>query len=298
MKKYFFIFAVLCLFTVSNFAQTIEQRYSKYGEVIIKELKNAPFPHEKRKIGRTYNNVLYPGDKHYKDSSVLIFIPKGYKNTGKTDFVIHFHGWRNNIDSVCAQFTMIEQFIASGKNAILLIPEGPKNSPDSFGGKLEDDKGFKRFIDEVMDLLYSSKKIKKKEIGNIILSGHSGGGRVMSFIVMRGGLIGNVKELYIFDGLYEQTEKYAYWLDHYKGKIINIYTEDGGTKGETELLMDDLKGWGIPFIAKMDTVCTHEDLKNNKLIFLYTKLGHNETLSKEGNFTKYLKASILSDLKK
>jgi hypothetical protein len=298
MKTFSLLFIFIYVFTLNGYSQSIEQKYSKYGEIILNQMKTAPFPHEKRKNGHTYDKKNYPQDKHYNDSSVLIFIPKGFKNTGKVDFVIHFHGWRNNIDSVLSQFTMIEQFIASGKNAILVIPEGPKNSPDSFGGKLEDDHGFTRFMDEVMDVLYKSKKIQRKEIRNIILSGHSGGFRVMAYIVMRGGLNKNVKEIYLFDALYAGTEKYVYWVDHYNGKIINIYTEDGGTKGESELLMEDLKGWDIPFIAKMDTDCSDADLKNNKLIFMYTKLGHNETLSQNNNFTKYLKASVLNDIKK
>jgi len=61
---------------------------------------------------------------------------------------------------------------------------------------------------------------------------------------MRGGLTENIKEVYLFDALYGDTEKFSYWLDHQKGKIINIYTEHGGTKQGCENLMADLTGWG------------------------------------------------------
>jgi hypothetical protein len=296
MKRVLIVFFVLLLAELT-YSQDIEQRYSKYGYVILLNLSTAPFPHLKRVEGHDYNGKNYPAEKHYKDSSVLVFIPNGFRQSNRSDFVVHFHGWYNNIDSVLYQFQLIEQLIQSGKNAILIIPEGPKNAPDSFGGKLEDELGFKRFMFEIVDKLYKQKKLKTKNIGNMILSGHSGGYHVMSFILMRGGLSKYIKEVYLFDALYGQTEKYVYWIDHFKGKIINIFTESGGTKGETESLIEDLKGWGIPYLLKKDIDISQKELKLHKLIFLLTDLSHNDVI-KMPNFTQYLKASILKDLRK
>ena len=70
--------------------------------------------------------------------------PKDLSTTEKINFVVYFHGWNNNIDSACAQFDLIEQFCESNKNAIFVFPEGPKNSPDSFGGKLEEKDGLEK----------------------------------------------------------------------------------------------------------------------------------------------------------
>ena len=61
------------------YGQSLTERYKQYGEVIISELSNAPFPHQKRLNGHTYNNKSYSFEEHYNDSTVLIFIPKGYK---------------------------------------------------------------------------------------------------------------------------------------------------------------------------------------------------------------------------
>ncbi|MCX6152186.1 MAG: hypothetical protein NTX22_16795 [Ignavibacteriales bacterium] len=293
-NKLFVASAVIFLTIVSN---CFAQDYPKYGEVIKLHLSSAPFPHPNRAEGHTYDNKLYPADKHYSDSTVLIFIPKGFQPKGPTDFIIYFHGWYNNIDSACKQFNITEQFSASNKNAILVFPEGPKDAPDSFGGKLEDENGFANLMKEIVENLVIQKKIKEQEIGNIILAGHSGAYHAISFMLLRGGLTEKIKEVFLFDALYGQTEKYVYWLTKYNGKLINIYTKDGGTKWESENLIEDLKGWGIPFIAKDEVEITADELKNNKLIFLYSQLGHNDVISKNKNWMKFLQSSCFSDLK-
>ena len=238
---------------------------------------------------------MFPAQTHYRDSSVAVFIPKEYKKTAVVDLVIHFHGWYNNIDSVLARYRFMTQFLESGKNAILVIPEGPKNAPDSFGGKLEDDGGFKAFVSEILDSLFGRSLIASTVPGTIILSGHSGGYHVMSFILMRGGLTDHIKEVYLFDALYGQTEKFAYWLDHTGGKLINIYTDSGGTKSESENLMADLRGWKTPFLAGEEDLITPDQLRTQRIIFLHTRLEHDEVLQRHETFRSFLKASILSD---
>ena len=290
----------LIFFSISTtqflYGQSLAERYKQYGQVIISELSNAPFPNQKRLNGHTYNNKSYSFEEHYNDSTVLIFIPKGYKAETDNDFVIHFHGWYNNADSALNQFKLIEQFSESGKNAILVVPQGPKNAPDSFGGKLEDENGFLRFMNDVTDLLYEKKIIRSKSIGNIIFSGHSGGCHVMSFILLRGGLTQSIKEVYLFDGLYDQIEKFTHWLDHYNGKFINIYTKDGGTKDQSENLMECFTSWKVPYIFKNELDLSNDDLKNNRIIFIYSDLEHNDVIHVRSQFMKYLKVSCLTAL--
>jgi hypothetical protein len=301
MKQIIIFPSVLLLFfSISTnqflFGQSLTEKYKQYGEVIISKLSSAPFPHQKRMNGHTYDNKNYSFLEHYNDSTVLIFIPKRYKQQEKNDFVIHFHGWNNNVDSVLSQFKLIEQFSESGKNAILIVPQGPKNTPDSFGGKLEDENGFRNLMNDIIELLCQKEILNSKSIGNIILSGHSGGYRVMSYILLRGGLTENIKEVFLFDGLYGQIEKYTYWLDHYDGKLIDIYTDNGGTKDQSENLMACFNSWKIPFIFKNEIDLSDDDLRNNRIIFIYTDLEHNDVIHVRSQFMKYLKASCLTVL--
>jgi hypothetical protein len=51
-------------------------------------------------------------------------------------------------------------------------------------------------------------------------------------------------EVWLFDALYAGTDKFLAWLDQYHGRLLNLYTEHGGTKEETERLMATLKQRG------------------------------------------------------
>ncbi len=277
--------------------QDLTERYSDLGKIVITHLHASPFPDTARAKGYTYNNKFYSAEDHYSDSTVAVFIPNGYKQKSAVDLVIHFHGWFNNVDSTFGHYNLARQFAESGKNALLVIPAGAKEVPDSYGGKLEDAGGFKRFVEELIDTLFARKVVSTERIGRIILSGHSGGYRVMSFILMRGGLTGHIKEVYLFDALYAEQEKFVYWFDHYKGKLIDIYTKNGGTKENSEKIVDDLKGWRIPYISfDSEQSVTPFKLANNRLIFIYTDLQHNDVLSARNEFEEFLKASCLTNI--
>lgn len=67
---------------------------------------------------------------------------------------MHFHGWQNTVAGTLPQFKLIEQLVASGRNVVLLVPEGPQNAPDSAGGaSWKKWTVFHRFIDKTLTTL-------------------------------------------------------------------------------------------------------------------------------------------------
>jgi len=296
--NYTFIFILVISFTGLSFSQPLTERYAHLGELFVPQFSSAPFPHSERAMGHTYNNNFFSAQEHYSDSSVAIFIPKGFRQTEKINFVVYFHGWYNNIDSACAQFKLIEQFCESNINAIFVFPEGPKNSPDSYGGKLEEKDGLKNLTDDVLRYLKEKKKIKSSTVGNIILAGHSGAYRVISFCLMHGGLTQNISDVILFDALYGQTEKYVHWIENFTGRFINIYTDNGGTKNETENLMHDFDAWNIQYFKTEENELKLTDLMNNRLIFIHTELTHNEVISARMQFRDFLKTSAMPSIKR
>ena len=298
MKSYYsFILILIIIMSEILFPQALTERYTQFGEMFVPQFSSAPFPHPKRITGHIYKDQTFSAEEHYTDSSVAIFIPKRFKSTDKINFVVYFHGWNNNIDSACAQFKLIEQFSESNKNAIFVFPEGSKNSPDSFGGKLEEKDGLKNLIDDVIKYLTKNNKIKSTKAGSIILAGHSGAYRVISFCLMRGGLTRNISEVILFDALYGKTDKYLHWITNFKGNFINIYTDHGGTKDETENLMRILDSGSILYLKTEESKLGLSDLKNNRLVFIHTDLTHNEVLSKRHQLRDYLLSSRLPDIK-
>jgi len=281
----------------SGRGESLPERYATQGELIVTQLVSAPFPHPKRSAGHTYEGKLYQAKENYSDNTVAVFIPKGFRETGKIDFVVHFHGWKNNVEGVLGQYQLIEQLMASGRNAVLVVPQGPHNAPDSFGGKLEDPGGFKRFMEDVMQTLQQKSGLNKKDLalGQIVLSGHSGGYEVISAILDRGGLTDHVKEVWLFDALYAQTDKFLAWIDRRLGRFIDIYTEHGGTKVRTEELMAALKQRGTALYATKEDDVRSADLQANRLIFIYTDLPHNDVVHQRQEFREYLKTSCLQN---
>jgi len=276
---------------------TIESKFAPLGKLVITQFVSAPFPHPARADGRTRNGEFFSAAEHYSDGTVAMFIPKDFRVTDKVDFVIHFHGWGNTVAGTLQQFNLVPQFCESGKNAILMVPEGPRLAPDSFGGKLEDTNGFKVFMAEALDKLRASGALAKTNftLGNVILSGHSGGYHVMAGILDRGGLPEKIREAWLFDALYGNTENFLAWQNTQDGRLLNIYTDHGGTKPETEKLMADYRTNGVSFVALEETNSVPADLNKSKIIFIHTDLSHNEVIFRRDEFRKFLETSCLQN---
>jgi|SRR5690242_4864021 len=98
------------------------------------------FPDTGRANGHLYQNVLYDAGNHYSDSSVIIITRKNFVPKKKVDMIFWFHGWNNNIDTALIEYGLSRQFAEANVNAVLVLAETAKNSPDSYGGKLEQKK--------------------------------------------------------------------------------------------------------------------------------------------------------------
>ena len=280
-----------------SFSQSIVDTYRPLGEMFIPELKSAPFPHPARANGHIYKEKTFSFRAHYSDSTVAIFIPNGFRKTPKTNIVVYFHGWNNNIAEACAHYQLIQQFCRSNKNAIFVFPEGPKDAPDSHGGKLEEKNGLKHLINDVLSYLTESGKLNSTDVGNIILAGHSGAYRVISFCLMQGGLTKNISDVLLFDALYGNTEKYVHWIKNFNGRFINIYTDNDGTKDETVKLMNDFDSWRISYFKTEEAELKINDLSENRLIFIHTDLSHDEVVSVRRQLQTYLMTSVIESIR-
>lgn len=281
--------AFLFIYTNAAFAQT---------EIATKLIRitssHTSFPDTARAAGHSYDNVLYSAAEHYSDSSVLIAVPPKIKADKQIDIVFWFHGWRNNIDSAVSYFELINQFLASHRNAILVLPETTKNAPDSYGGKLEQQNTFKLLLQDVMNELKRQKIIgRKTKAGNIVLAGHSGAFRVMAYILQNGGV--EVKQVILFDGLYSQLDNYTAWIQaDTSHKFINLYTNKGGGTDEVSAkMMEGLRGKNIPFINPEEKDINATTLKTNQVIFIHSLKEHNDVVNRpDQNFRLFLENSF------
>jgi len=249
------------------------------------QITHALFPHPARKNGLENPNDPYPFAGHYDDSSVVVIQPAGWHETEVgVNLIIHFHGHRNHVLNVLEQFNLPQQLRASRKNALLVLAQGPKDAPDSFGGNIEEPGGLQKFVDAVLQRLTQDSLISRPQINQIILSAHSGGYRPTAFALAPGRLTEKISEVYLFDAFYGQHEKYFEWIKNYSGKLISIYTEH--LAGEHQTFMDQLRAAGIPFGTNLS--------ENQRLTFYPTDVCHNCVLA--GNFEKYLELSSLGNV--
>ena len=279
-------------------AAGLPEIYSIQGQLILTQFVSAPFPHPQRADGRQYHGQFFSAKEHYSDSTVAIFIPRGFHETARIDFVVHFHGWKNHVANVLERYRLIEQFVQSRRNALLVVPQGPYDAPDSFGGNLEGTNGFRRFMDEAMTTLKDRSALTNRQSspGNIILSGHSGGYQVIASILDHGGLSDRVQEVWLFDALYAQTDRFLAWFDQRHGRLLSLYTEHGGTKEETERLMRILQQRGVPFYSGKEAEVTPNQLRQPEPIFLFSDLDHDAVIQGNNAFRRFLESSRLTEI--
>jgi hypothetical protein len=287
LHKLFFVVSIL--FTQPLFAQT---------EVVPKLIRFSSaytsFPDTGRAMGHSYDKALYTAAEHYNDSTVLVAIPPQFKASKQVDVVFWFHGWRNNIDSAATYFELIKQFVASNRNAILVLPETTKNAPDSYGGKLEQKEVFKNLVNDVLHKLKAEKIIGKRgKPGNIVLAGHSGTFRVMAHILQNGGT--EVKQIILFDGLYSQVDKYTAWIKaDASHQFINLYTNKGGGTDEVSgTMMEGLRDKNIQFINAEEKDVDGDLLRKHQVIFIHSFKEHNDVINKpDQNFKLFIENSF------
>ncbi len=262
------------------------------GTLLKTALPAAPFPAVSRSGGHVYDGQHYSRSVHYANSTVALFIPQGFRRSDSVDYIVHFHGWWNTVDSTLQAFELAAQLQAAGKNAILVVPQGPVLAPDSNGGKLEGRGGFERFMEQVSRVVARHLHLRAAPPRHIVLSAHSGGYRVVSYILLHGGLRGAIKEVWLFDGLYGQLEKYAMWLERGGARFVNLYTPSGGTKAISLDFRRSLQAWGLePVQLRSEAGQLLPELPQQGAVFWSTGLGHNEVLHRRRQFEHLVRSS-------
>lgn len=237
------------------------------------EMENAPFPHESRAGGHTYREQHFPADAHYSDSTVALFLPAGYEPGPKVDLLFYFHGWGNNVRQSLGQFRLREQVLASGKNVILVFPQGPKDASDSTLGKLEEEGGLARLAEEALATLRDGGMVPAgAALGRVVLSGHSGAYRGIAHGLHHGGLDEHITDVLLLDASYANLDWIAGWhiADPENRRLLSVFTDH--LAPENTRLMAMLSSAGLPFLVRSDDGASPERdlLGAARAFFLHT----------------------------
>ena len=269
----------------------------EYGKLCYTTMSTAPYPHESRNDGYQRGDVIYSAAEHYSNNTVALVLPNHYRPTPQLHILLHFHGHYAEITNVVTHFELADQLSQSGKNAILVIPQGPVNVPDSTFGKLDQPDGFKNFLNELLPLLQADMNInpagKTLRVKEIILMGHSGGYYTIGQILKQGGVTPLIKEVYLLDATYGQLETYTDWCQRAKGRLISTFTEHLGWNNT--VLMSLMRAKNIPLNILPEKETTAAQMQKSRILFLPTENNHDDVPMKTRLVERLLKTSGLPD---
>ncbi len=198
----------------------------RYGRTATVKLASAPYPE--------------PGGS-WTDSSVNVFVPDGYADRGPVEAVVHFHGHSTTIADTLAHHLYREQLWASGKNAILVTPQGPVNAASGNFGRLMDDGGLEALLADVVSILYRDGLVGVPALGDLVLTEHSGGYQAVAVNLDVETDAGRVQAAHLFDGLYGYSSSYETFV-RAGGFLRSNYSTAGGTLSNNQALCDTLGG--------------------------------------------------------
>ena len=221
------------------------------GVQAIVSLPSAPFPH--------------PG-KPYGDPSVWVFVPAGAARAAAVDVVVHYHGFESRLETTVPGYRLVEQVVESGRDTVLVVPQGPVMARDGDFGKLMEPEGLQRLLTDVLAVLPRD-GLAPPKLGGLTLSAHSGGYRAVARALEHGGA--PVQRVLLFDALYGDVDTFAEFARE-GGQLRSVHTPRGGTRGANLQLRQALLAAGRPVSDAPDGSGT---------VILATDLDHSGCLS-------------------
>lgn len=220
----------------------------------------APFPHKDRSNGfRRTDGTYYPYFPHYADSSIIVIVPEGFKElpTG-SNLIVHFHGHMGDNLGVLEKDSLTQAITAQKINALLVLVQGPYRARDSFSGKMEDEGGFRRLVEDVLATMKREKIVTSTAVNRICVSGFSGGYRPAAFVIAKGGISDKVTDVFLFDALYANEDFFKDWLLNGNGRIFGAYTDH--LEGEYRRFAASVEGKAGSRISFTKTTVSHDDV--------------------------------------
>lgn len=233
--------------------------------------------------------------------NVVAYVPKHFDPAKALGLVVYLHGWWNCADNVirpkngtCVAgraahnaYNLANQLEASGRNAILLVPELMFEQASSDPGRFAEQDAFYDLVDEALTALSDETGgLALWDVSTIVVASHSGGYKAAAGIAAVGGLW--VDELYLLDSLYGETERIDGFITDdptaftapATRRFVSVYSRDGGALAYTQAMAKRI----VPaFADSPDSVLddrTTATLTNAQLgrsvLFKRTGLGHDD----------------------
>ena len=226
--------------------------------------------------------------------SALVYLPRGFDPTPPLSVVVFLHGFSNCVENVVrdaggectpdggtrAAYALSAQLEATGKNAMLLVPEIDYDQQTGAPGNLGATDGFKALLAETLaDLSGPLHGATVADVGTLLVTSHSGGYQAAAGIASKGGV--PVDEIDLFDSLYGNSADFDAWakaVGSSPGKrFTDFYTSGGGTLSNSQAMATRAQAW-VPAAQLLDdrTTDTLTDAEYaHELLFKLSALAHD-----------------------
>jgi hypothetical protein len=233
----------------------------------------------------------------------VVYIPARFDPRPPIAVVVYLHGLGNcarNViraqDGPCGRdgrprqsANLAAQLEASGRNALLVVPEVAFDQDSNDPGRLGEPEALRTVLAEVLEgLLPTVPNRGMADLGRLVVACHSAGYRTAAAVAVSGGL--PISELHLLDALYGETEDFDRWvraeLDLIarlppRARFASIYSLDAGTLGDSQVMTGRARQWlteaGLDLDALVDdrtTVTWTPAEFRHGLLFKETGLSH------------------------
>jgi hypothetical protein len=249
--------------------------------------------------------------------NMIVYLPRGFDASQPLDVVVYLHGWNNCISNAiqavngsCVPggaihngYGLAGQLDASGKNAILLLPEVAFDQPSSAIGALASAGSFLAIVDETLGRIEAQVGGRTAaDVERILVASHSGAYTAAAAILDHGGLA--VDETWLLDSLYGDESSFDAWVKDdedafrapFRHRLASIYTLGGGTLDNTQAMASRAATWfsdaGVILDDRTTATLAPADYAHG-LVFKRTALAHDDV--PRTYFQELLETSVLTD---
>jgi hypothetical protein len=263
-----------CAIIASNTSAQADWTTTDWGRYCVTTFASAPFPHSSRADGYKHAGKVY-SVSHYQDSSVAVLVPTGAPSSGRVDIVLYIHGYNNDIRKNLQDDWLQNCMRESRTKAIMLFPQGPRNAPDSEFGKLAEQGGLHRFLNEAMQFLDAQTIVKKPRIGRVVLASHSGGYLLVGRILADPSQFAIISEVDLLDSTYGELEQLASGALSKDMVFRSVFTKHLADRNVD--IMARLNRARRSYKVMRDEDATENALrKNRNPVFIYSNMAHRE----------------------
>lgn len=203
------------------------------------------------------------GGTHWRFESrrgpIHVWMPAGYRHE-TAGIVLYVHGYYTDVDDAWTEHRLAEQFRASGRNALFIVPEAPARRYHKVRWR-----DLSHLIREVR-----SRIAVQRPWGPVVAVGHSGAYRTLLPWLSHRPL----QHLILLDSLYAHEYPFREWLEQVKGQPNRLTMVAIDTLRWSELFARQFGYARILDWVPTDPWQARQEARSSRFVYMRSQYGH------------------------